>query len=190
VEYNILLVDDDSFIINAIAPALEREGYKVTTAECGETAIDRLKSNSYDLVLTDLVMDPVDGIAVLKTAKKIHPEIPVIILTGYGDMTSAVEALRLKADDYLLKPCELEEIFIKLARCFEELELKRKIKIYEKMLPVCCVCKKIRDDRGKEPGRGDWMQMELYIQNKAKVKVTSTYCPECAQKAMAEVESL
>jgi hypothetical protein len=64
------------------------------------------------------------------------------------------------------------------------MELERKIKLYENILPVCCVCKKVRDDTGREPGKGKWVQMEDYLLNKGKIEVTSTYCPECAKKMM------
>ena len=188
--YKILLVDDDPFIIKSIGPALESQGYDVTTAENGQAAVDALEEKSFDLVITDLVMDEMNGIGVLKKSKEINPETMVIILTGYGDMTSAVDALRLDADDYLLKPCEAEEMYFRVGRCIEQSELTRKIKFYEKILPVCCKCKKIRDDAGKEPGTGKWMQMERFISEKAKLDITSTYCPECFKRVDEEIDSL
>jgi YesN/AraC family two-component response regulator len=187
--YAILLVDDDPFILKGIGMDLEREGYQVKTAKNGEEAIELMNKNIYDLVITDLVMDAVDGIGVLKTAKAIYPEIMVIVLTGYGDMTSAIDALRLNADDYILKPCDLDELYFRVGRCLEKYELQQKVKIYENILPVCCVCKKIRDDTGTEPGSGEWQSVEKYIWEKAKLEVTSTYCPVCAKKAMDEIEN-
>ena len=144
--YKILLVDDDFLILQAISSALEREGYHVTTAANGKNAIELIEENNFDLILTDLVMDPVDGLGVLKKAKEKNPESIVIILTGFGDLISSIEALRLDADDYLLKPCEPEELSFKISSCLEKLELKRKVKAYETIVPVCCVCKSIRDD--------------------------------------------
>lgn len=184
IKSTILLVDDDLLILQTIGMALENEGYKVTTAESGEAAIDLLKKSHFDLLITDLVMDVVDGIFLLKKAKELIPEIKVIILTAYGSITSTIDALRLGADDFLLKPCEPEEIFFRVRKCFERVELERKIKLYENILPVCCVCKKVRDDTGREPGKGKWVQMEDYLLNRGKVEVTSTYCPECAKKMM------
>ena len=145
--YKILLVDDDLLILQAISSSLEQEGYNVTTADNGEKAIELIKENNFDLILTDLVMEPVDGMGVLKKAKEINPESIVIILTGYGDLISAIEALRLDADDYLLKPCESEEISFGISSLLEKMELKRKVKAYETIVPVCCVCKSIRDYR-------------------------------------------
>lgn len=186
-KHSILLVDDDSLVTKGTGGDLKGKGYEVTTADSGEKAIELLNEYSFDLIITDLVMTPIDGIEVLQKVKEINPETMVMILTGFGDMTSAINALRLDADDYMLKPCEAEEMYFRVAKCFEKLELKRRVKIYEDILPVCCVCKSIRDDTGKEPGAGKWMQMENYIRDKAGVGVTSTYCPECARKAKEEL---
>lgn len=190
-DYKVLLVDDDPFILKTIAPALQRhEKCLVVTADNGQKAIDEMSNKDFDLVITDLVMGETDGIAVLKKAKELNPETMVIVLTGYGDMTSAIDALRFDADDYLLKPCELEEIFFRVGHCLERLECKKRIKLYEKMLPVCCMCKKIRDDAGREPGTGKWVEMENYIREKAEIDITSAYCPECFRKLKEEIESL
>ena len=185
--YSILLVDDDSFIIKSIGTSLERDGYKVTSADSGEKAIELLENATFDLVITDLVMGPINGIGVLKRTKEINPETMVIILTGFGNMTSAIEALRSGADDYILKPCETEEMYFRVSKCLEKLELKRKLKLYENILPVCCVCKKIRDDSVIVQGRDKWKQMENYIRDVAGVSVTTTFCPECAKKEKEKI---
>ena len=183
-KYSILLVDDDPIITAGTGSDLEEKGYEVTTADSGEKAIELLNQSSFDLVITDLVMAPINGIGVLAKSKEINPETMVIILTGFGDMTSAIDALRLDADDYMLKPCEPEEMYFRVSRCLEKLELKRKIEIYEGILPVCCVCKKIRCDSGKGDGTEQWISMEKYIHDKTKVNIKPSNCPECAKKAL------
>lgn len=188
--YKILLVDDDLLILQSISSSLEEDGYNVVTAANGEKAIELIKENHFDLILTDLVMEPVDGMGVLKKAKEKNPESIVIILTGYGDLISAIEALRLDADDYLLKPCEPEELSFKISSCLEKLELKRKVKAYETIVPVCCECKSIRDDTGKEIGTGEWMPMEQYILTKSKIAVSPTYCPICIKKGLERIRLL
>ena len=105
----------------------------------------------------------------------------VIILTGHEDIELTIDALRLKADDYLIKPCSTEELLFRVKQSLEKLELKRKIKVYEEILPVCSVCKKIRDDAGKESGTGEWKPMESYIHEKAGLMVSHSFCPECAE---------
>jgi DNA-binding response OmpR family regulator len=186
--YKILLVDDDRLILQSISSALKQEGYHVTTAADGEKAIELIEENDFDLILTDLVMDPVDGMEVLKKAKETKPEIIVIILTGFGDLISAIEALRLKADDYLLKPCEPEELSFRISSCLEKMELKRKVKAYETIIPVCCECKSIRDDTETEIGDGVWMPVEEYILTKSKIAVSPTYCPECIKKQLENIK--
>jgi signal transduction histidine kinase len=127
-KYSILLVDNDPLITKGTGDDLDREGYEVATADSGEKAIELLENATFDLVITDLVMGPINGIGVLKRTKEINPETMVVILTGFGDMATAVEAFRRDADDYILKPCEPEEMYFRVSKCIEKLELKRKIK--------------------------------------------------------------
>ena len=180
----ILLVDDDPFILEGIGADLENQGFKIAKADSGDRALELLAETDYDLVITDLVMENVDGIQVLKKAKDLNAHTMVIILTGYGNMTSAIEALRHEADDYLLKPCESAEILYRVKQCLAKAELSRKIALYQTILPMCCVCKKIRDDRRTEPGKGDWVAVEQFIHDRANLDITSSYCPECAQQTM------
>ncbi len=65
------------------------------------------------------------------------------------------------------KPCDPDEMKLRVSRCFEVLESSRKLKLYEKMLPICCVCKQIRDDGGREPGTGPWMSIDNFVWEKA-----------------------
>lgn len=125
---NILLVDDEKIILDTFSYELEQNNYDVATAPNGLEAVARLQEEQYDLVVTDLMMPELDGIQVLKKAKKVTPETPVIILTGYGDLTSAIDALRLGADDYLLKPCDLDELLLRIARCLEKQDLLAQLK--------------------------------------------------------------
>lgn len=133
-EYEILLVDDDPIALLAFGSNLEAEGYDVTTVDNGAASIDLINTKNFDLVLTDLIMRPVDGMAVLKKVKELNPDTMVIILTGHADITSAIDALRLDADDYLLKSCKRDELSFRVSRCFEKLEYRRKVKTMEEAL--------------------------------------------------------
>jgi len=179
----ILLVDDEEIILNSIGKNLRQQGYDVTLANSGEQAISLLNSSQFDLLVTDLSMHETDGIQVLKEAKKVNSLTAVIILTGYGDMASAIDALRLGADDYLLKPCDPEEFIIRIRRCFEKQEAFRRVQLYENILPVCMYCKSIRDDAGSEPGKGKWLKMEEYIFAKSRTDISHTFCPDCQKRA-------
>ncbi|MBF0100731.1 MAG: response regulator [Desulfobacterales bacterium] len=181
-DFHILLVDDDPYVIKATAKLLNKRGYYVTSASSGEEALSLLDETGFDLVITDLIMFKIGGLDVLKKAKQKDSETMVIIQTGFGDMGSAIEALRNNADDYILKPCEGDEICFRVERCLDHLRLKRKIKCYEKMIPVCSGCKRIRDDTGKEPGNGEWVDSDTFLFRRAKVDITSIYCPICLEK--------
>jgi DNA-binding response OmpR family regulator len=123
-KYEILLVDDDPNILTVIACALEHRGYHVTTASSGEATIDALGMKDFDLVITDLNMPKTDGIAVVKKAKEPNRDYGVMILTGSGDVTLVTEALRVGADDYMLKPCKRPELWRRVANCLERSEVR------------------------------------------------------------------
>ncbi len=125
---SILLVDDEVNILSSISWVLTKNNFEVTTAADGKEAIDLLQANRYDLVITDLVMGKVDGIAVLQKAKTLYPDIGVIVLTGYGNVRSAVETLKLGADDYLQKPCDFEDLLNKANRSFEKQNMMARLR--------------------------------------------------------------
>jgi DNA-binding NarL/FixJ family response regulator len=130
----ILLVDDEPLLRLTMSSDLQDAGYAVDTAEDGHRACANLAENSYDVVVTDLVMERIDGMQVLQEAKRCDPTCGVILITGYGDMNSVIEALRLGADDYLLKPYKREELIFRLARCLEKGQLQRDLREMEKKL--------------------------------------------------------
>jgi DNA-binding NarL/FixJ family response regulator len=125
---SILLVDDEENILASIGWILKKNNFNVTTASSGREAIDILRTRRFDLVITDLIMAELDGIAVLKQAKSLYPDVGVIILTGHGAVGSAVEALKLGADDYLQKPCDIDDLLNKAMRSFEKQDLVAKLR--------------------------------------------------------------
>jgi len=90
-----------------------------------------------------------------------------------------------RADDYLLKPCESQEMIFRIKNCLEKQEMARKIALYHKILPICRVCQKIRDDSGQAPGPGEWVGIEAYIHKRAGLDMTPGYCPECERQTTA-----
>lgn len=122
-ELSILFVDDEDLIRQSFTRELREEHFAVTAVDSGDKAVDLLKNNRYDLVITDLLMPGIDGLGVLKAVKESTPQTSVIIITGYGDMHSAIEALRLGADDFAIKPCEIEEVVFRIRRCQEKQSL-------------------------------------------------------------------
>lgn len=133
-KHEILLVDDDPFFLKQMVKDLDRSDYRVRTAESGESAMDLLEKHHFELVITDLKMETSDGFAVLEKAKAVDPDTQVIIFTGFGDVASAVRALRLHADDYILKSCELEELLFRIDRGLDHSRLQKQIREAERAL--------------------------------------------------------
>jgi len=184
----VLLVDDEAIIRKTLAGKLSDEGFTVLTADGGASALAFLATTTINLVITDLMMEGMNGIQILEAVKSHNPDIAVIILTGYGELNSAIDALRLGADDYLLKPCDLNELLFRMHKCLEKQSLKQMVQIYEDILPICMDCKKIRDDSGTEPGQGNWMPVDQYLTKKAGKSMSHGYCPECGKNFLAAIE--
>lgn len=100
----ILVVDNGETIRETLVKILEREGYRVLTAEDGQAALDVLKENQINLILSDVCMPRMDGNRLLKLAKSIHPDVEVILMTGHGKTEMGLEALRAGAFDFIQKP--------------------------------------------------------------------------------------
>jgi len=130
----ILVVDDDKAFRVATKTLLEDEGYRVSLAAQGEEALARLRSEEFDLLLSDLVMEQMSGIALLKEVKKAWPELPVIMATGFGSIQTAVEAMRLGAIDYLTKPSNNEELLIKIRRALDGMRKDRELQMLRQEL--------------------------------------------------------
>jgi DNA-binding NtrC family response regulator len=108
---NILIVDDDESIADLLSAGLEEnEGYHCFTVTTGEDALERLLSNNVDVMLLDLRLPGMSGMAVLSDVKPAHPDTPVIVITGVGDVQTAVEAMRLGAVDYITKPFDVRRV--------------------------------------------------------------------------------
>ncbi len=123
----ILLVDDDEIIRAVLTRELNLENYQVESAADGKEAMEILAEQKIDLVVTDLVMPKADGLSLLKYVKDTTPETPVIILTGYAEMSSVIEALQLGADDYQTKPCDRDALLFRISRCLEKQSLLQQL---------------------------------------------------------------
>lgn len=106
----ILVVDDEATIRTFIVRVLEREGYRVESANDGQAAYERLQAENFDVLLTDIKMNYMDGVGLLRMAKRLQPNLAVILFTGHATVQTAVEALRNGAFEYLLKPVKNQHI--------------------------------------------------------------------------------
>lgn len=123
----ILLVDDEEGTRLALGWTLENRGFSVTTADNGVDALKKMNGSSFDLVITDLVMEEMGGMDLLEQIKKQRLETAVIILTGFGNVVSAVQTLKLGADDYIQKPCDVEELCDRIRKVLEKQDLIKQV---------------------------------------------------------------
>lgn len=121
----ILLIDDSPEILDNLSEYLTSEGYDITATSDGTSGISMIEKKFYDIILTDMKMPGADGMEVLKYVKEHSPDSICIILTGYGTIKNAVEAIKSGAFDYLTKPVKMDEIVITLNRALEYRNLKR-----------------------------------------------------------------
>ena len=119
----VLIVDDEESVTVTMAAILEMDGYSVATALRGDHALEQIANETFDLVLTDLRLDDLDGMDVLAAARRKSSETVGIVLTGYASLESAVKALREGAYDYMLKPADVEELRATVARGIERRRL-------------------------------------------------------------------
>jgi len=119
----LLIVDDQRNMRTTTALLLRAQGYEVAEAESGEAALSRLLADPFDVVLTDLKMAPLDGLAVLRGALEISPSTQVIVMTGYGTVESAVVAMQHGAYDYVSKPFKESELLMRVQRALEKRRL-------------------------------------------------------------------
>lgn len=116
----ILVVDDEQAVRDLLAKTLTMADYDVDAAPDGASAIDRLRAVEYDLLITDLKMPGMDGLSVIREARRVAPDLPVIIITGYSTEASAIEAINLGVAGYLTKPFRLPRILAATARALGE----------------------------------------------------------------------
>lgn len=111
---NILIVDDDPELLDHLKAALERNHYWVETAEDGDTALDKIFDNAYNLILLDVMLPHLDGLGVLKEIREAEINTPVLMLTARGDVQDRVKGLDTGADDYLAKPFSMSELMARI----------------------------------------------------------------------------
>ncbi len=130
----LLLIDDEESIRKVLGITLRDVGYEVISASDGERGLELFQRENPEIVLTDIKMPGIDGLEVLKRLKFIDPDTEVIMITGHGEMESAIRALQLNASDFITKPIHDEALFISLKRAEEKLAWKRLAKQYNEDL--------------------------------------------------------
>src|SRR6266567_2850528 len=130
----ILVVDDQEMMRDSLAATLAREGHEIVAAGDGTAALGRLTGTKFDLLISDLKMPKMTGIELLAEAKKVRPEMPVVLMTAFATVQTAVEAMKLGAYDYIQKPFDGEEIKLLVDRTLEHSRLIRENQALRRMV--------------------------------------------------------
>jgi DNA-binding NtrC family response regulator len=148
----ILIIDDEKAIRKTLTEILSYEGYKIDEASDGEEGLKRFGEKAYDIVLCDIKMPKLDGIEFLEKAKEINADVPVIMISGHGNIDTAVEAVKKGAFDYISKPPDLNRLLITLRNAVDKQSLvtetkvlKRKVSKVQEMIGESEPIKKIKD---------------------------------------------
>jgi putative nucleotidyltransferase with HDIG domain len=131
---NILVVDDEEAIREVVSTMLESKGYQCTAVSNGRAAQDQVKRVTPDLVLSDMIMPEMDGIKLLDWLRQYDPEVPVIMVTAIHDISTALEAIRRGAYDYILKPFEKDQLFLGVGRALQHRRLVIENRKYQRDL--------------------------------------------------------
>jgi DNA-binding NtrC family response regulator len=128
----ILIIDDNESLRYTLENVLEASGYQTKSIENGIAAMDEINANSYDLVICDMKLPKENGIEVMRKIKKLYPDLPFIILTAFGDIKNAVDAMKNGASDYLTKPFDNDEMVINIRKALELKYLNKELEILRK----------------------------------------------------------
>lgn len=131
---NILVVDDEEAIREVVSTMLEAKGYRCTAVGNGRVAQDQIKRTTPDLILSDMIMPEMDGIKLLEWMREFDPEVPIIMVTAIHDISTALEAIRRGAYDYILKPFEKDQLFLGVGRALQHRRLVMENRSYQRNL--------------------------------------------------------
>ena len=129
-DVRILVVDDQQNVADTVVEIMTRSGYTATAAYGGMEAVKRFQEGDFQLVITDLKMPEVDGMDLLKTVKGVDDRVPVIVITGYGTVKKAVEAIKCGAYDFIEKPVDRDKLLLIVERALERHSLFKQLGIF------------------------------------------------------------
>jgi two-component system, NtrC family, nitrogen regulation response regulator NtrX len=149
---DILIIDDEKAIRKTLTEILSFEGYKIEEAADGEEGLKKFKEKNYDLVLCDIKMPKLDGIEFLQKANEVNPDIPIIMISGHGNIETAVDAVKKGAYDYIAKPPDLNRLLITIRNAMDKSSLvtetkvlKRRVSKVQEMIGESAPIKKIKE---------------------------------------------
>jgi len=119
-QHRVMIIDDERIVGDMAKMSLEQDGYLVETFLNGEAALARLSQQRFDVLVTDLKMKGIDGMQVLKAVKTLHPGTPVIMITAFANLDTAIAALRGEVHDFFPKPVKIKELKASIGRALEK----------------------------------------------------------------------
>lgn len=172
----ILAVEDDAVARAVLRKALQRLGHDVIEATDGQEALTRLQAEPVRVVVSDWMMPNVDGLQLcqrLRARAGSEYVYFILITANSADSTNRIAAADAGVDDFLSKPLNIEELWMRLRVAERILRFATQVQQLEEMLPICSYCKKIRDDQNY------WQQMEGYINERTGSEFSHSVCPDC-----------
>jgi len=133
-ENRILIVDDEKMIYSVLARRLAKEGYACMMANNGREALGYFYQNNFSLIISDIRMPEMNGLELLKNVKAVRPNMMFIIMTGYPEIDMAVEAVRLGANDFIIKPADLDLVVFSVKKALEQKRMEEEIEVHHKNL--------------------------------------------------------
>src|SRR5205809_531753 len=125
VKEKILIIDDDAGVRQVLADSLTALGYAARDLESGDRVLGTIRESGCDLVVLDMILPRVDGMEVLQEVHRHHPDLPVIMITGYASVETAIKAMKMGAFDYVVKPFRMEEVELVVGKALERSRLRR-----------------------------------------------------------------
>ncbi|MBI9081808.1 MAG: response regulator [Pseudodesulfovibrio sp.] len=188
----ILVVDDQPANLQVLLTFLKQHGFSVLVADNGHRALKALeKEKKPDLILLDVMMPGMDGFETCSRIKENEAiaDIPVIFMTALDSTEDKMRGFKAGGLDYITKPFQQAEVLARVKTHItlrqQKLELQQaldEVKQLKGILPICCVCKQIRDDKGY------WLQVDRYISDHTDVRFSHGYCPDCYAKEVAKLD--
>ena len=196
-DISVLYVEDENSTRDEIHQLLQGRFREVFVAQNGAEGLELFRKNGPDLVVTDILMPVMDGLKMVKEMRTCNKDVPIIVMTAYGETSYMMDAIDANVDQFVTKPIELKKFFTALEKFAEIIESRKAAKRHEEerekligelqealakakllsgLLPICASCKKIRDDKGY------WNQIELYIWEHSEAEFSHGLCPECTEK--------
>ena len=124
---NILIVDDELLIRDLLYDFFSEKNWIVSVSDSGTSALEIIKSRRFDIALIDLKMPEIDGISLIKSVKARYPSLPIVIITAFPSFESAVEGIRLKVDDYITKPFNINKLYKTVCNLLEKTKVQPEI---------------------------------------------------------------